>query len=79
MAVRLFKIDDDIWDNISDTNSEIDSTFNDMFTSSNRAPSTASSTVLSASTVSLDEDQLYITKKIKLYKSKCKYNKTSWV
>jgi len=79
MAVRLFKIDDDVWDNISDTNSEIDSTFNDMFTSSNRAPSTASSTVPSASTVSLDEDQSHVTKKIKLYKSKRKYSKTSWV
>ncbi|CAG8725824.1 8316_t:CDS:2, partial [Funneliformis mosseae] len=35
------------------------STFNNMFTSSNRTPSTAPSTVPSASTISLDEDQLY--------------------
>ncbi|CAI2163961.1 9020_t:CDS:2, partial [Funneliformis geosporum] len=39
--------------------SEIDSTFNDIFTSSNRVPSTAPSTALSASTVFPDEDQFF--------------------
>ncbi len=72
-------MDDDVWNNISDTNSEIDSTFNDTFTSFNRASSTAPSTVPSTSTVSLDEDQSHATKKTKLYKSKRKYSKTSWV
>ena len=79
MAIRIFKMDDEVWDNISDTNSEIDSTFNNMFTSSNRTPSTAPSTVPSALTVSFDEDQSHVIKKTKLYKPKRKYSKTSWV
>lgn len=79
---RIFTIDEEIWDYLPDTVSEfsdIDSTFNDISTGSNRAPSTTPSTAPS-STVSLDiKDQLHAAKKVKLYKPKRKYTKTSWV
>ncbi|CAB4413300.1 unnamed protein product [Rhizophagus irregularis] len=62
---RIFTIDEEIWDYISDTISEfsdIDSTFNDISTGSNRAPLTTPSTAPS-STDSLDiKDQLHAAK-----------------
>jgi hypothetical protein len=79
---RIFKIDD-IWDYINDTNSEFDNSFDDVSTSFSRAssaaPSTTPSTTPTASTISLDNDQPHTTKKRKLYRSKRKYCKTSWV
>ncbi|CAB4406355.1 unnamed protein product [Rhizophagus irregularis] len=79
---RIFTIDEEIWDYFPDTISEfsdIDSTFNDISTGSNRAPLTTPSTAPS-STDSLDiKDQLHAAKKVKLYKPKRKYTKTSWV
>lgn len=73
---RIFTIDDDdIWDYLPDTVSEIDSTFGDISTSSSKAPSRAPSTAPS-STVSFDKDQLHAAKKLK---TKRKYTKTSWV
>lgn len=75
---RIFTIDDYIWDYLPDTGSEMDSTFDDISTGSNRAASTAPSTAPS-SIVSLDKDQLHAAKKVKLYKPKRKYAKTSWV
>ncbi|CAB4423674.1 unnamed protein product [Rhizophagus irregularis] len=70
---RIFTIDEEIWDYLPDTISEfsdIDSTFNDISTGSNRAPLTTSSTAPS-STNSLDiKDQLHAAKKVKLYKPK---------
>ncbi|CAB5127925.1 unnamed protein product [Rhizophagus irregularis] len=78
---RIFTIDEEIWDYIPDTVSEfsdIDSTFNDISTGSNRAPLTTPSAP--SSTDSLDiKDQLHAAKKVKLYKPKRKYTKTSWV
>ncbi|CAB4390312.1 unnamed protein product [Rhizophagus irregularis] len=78
---RIFTIDEEIWDYLPDTVSEfsdIDSTFNDISTGSNRAPLTTPSAP--SSTDSLDiKDQLHAAKKVKLYKPKRKYTKTSWV
>ncbi|GBC00538.1 hypothetical protein RclHR1_03890023 [Rhizophagus clarus] len=54
--------DDYIWDYLSNTGSEMDSTFDDISTSSDRAASTASS-IASSSIVSLDKDQLHAAKK----------------
>ncbi|GES83453.1 hypothetical protein RCL_jg16152.t1 [Rhizophagus clarus] len=57
----IFTIDDYIWDYLSNTGSEMDSTFDDISTSSDRAASTASS-IASSSIVSLDKDQLHAAK-----------------
>ena len=75
---KIFLVDDYVWNYLPDTISEIDSTFDDISTSSGRAPSTAPSTA-PTSTGSLDKDQLHAVKKVKLYKPKRKYAKTSWV
>ncbi|GET00807.1 hypothetical protein RCL_jg17233.t1 [Rhizophagus clarus] len=42
-------------------------------------PDTGSEMDMPSSIVSLDKDQLHAAKKVKLYKPKCKYTKTSWV
>ncbi|CAB4377169.1 unnamed protein product [Rhizophagus irregularis] len=77
---RIFTIDEEIWDYLPDTVSEfsdIDSTFNDISTGSNKAPLTTHSAP--SSTDALDiKDQLHAAKKVKLYKPKRKYTKTSW-
>ncbi|CAB5341237.1 unnamed protein product [Rhizophagus irregularis] len=71
--------DEVIWDYLPDTVSEfsdIDSTFNNISTGSNRAPLTTPSAP--SSTDSLDiKNQLHAAKKVKLYKSKRKYTKTN--
>ncbi|CAB5295927.1 unnamed protein product [Rhizophagus irregularis] len=78
---RIFIIDEVIWDYLPDTVSEfsdIDSTFNNISTGSNRAPLTTPSAP--SSTDSLDiKNQLHAAKKVKLYKSKRKYTKTNCV